>query len=85
MNTMRHQISIAVLCLVMMALKATANENDWPSFRGMAARGGVESKNPPIAWDATSANDPAILWRASVPGLGHSRQGVFGGKVVMDT
>jgi outer membrane protein assembly factor BamB len=51
----------------------------WPSFRGHQASGVADGQNLPDAWDGPSGGN--ILWRAPVPGLGHSSPVVWGDRV----
>lgn len=52
---------------------------DWPSFRGIAARGVGEGAAPPLQWNVPEGRH--VRWRASVAGLGHSSPVVWGNLV----
>ncbi len=55
-----------------------AADSNWPQFRGVEA-GGVGAGSPPIAWDGESGKN--ILWKAEIPGLGHSSPIIWGDKI----
>ncbi len=57
-----------------------AGEN-WPGWRGPNNDGKVPEENPPLKWDATTA----VLWKAAVPGRGHSSPTVYGDWVFLAT
>lgn len=42
----------------------------WPQFRGPFASGIMEDAELPDTWDIQSGEN--ILWKTSIPGLGHS-------------
>ncbi len=51
----------------------------WPSFRGPQASGVADNQNLPDRWDAKSGEN--ILWKAPIPGLGHSSPIVWGNQI----
>jgi outer membrane protein assembly factor BamB len=51
------------------ALTALAADSNWPQFRGPSASG-IGSGSPPVEWNGESGK--SILWKAAIPGLGHS-------------
>jgi len=55
----------------------------WPSFRGPQASGVANGQRLPERWDATTGE--GILWRAPLPGLGHSSPIVWGDRVYVTT
>jgi outer membrane protein assembly factor BamB len=55
-----------------------AADSNWPQFRGVEA-GGVGAGSPPITWDGESGKN--ILWKAEIPGLGHSSPIIWGDKI----
>jgi outer membrane protein assembly factor BamB len=60
-----------------------AAETDWPWWRG-PARNGVAAAGappPPVRWGETEN----VVWRASVPGRGHSSPIVVGDRVILTT
>ena len=61
--------SVFTLALIQLATPqlATAEDSDWPRWRGPNDRGSVESGEYP-----SSFNEDTILWRAALPGRGCS-------------
>lgn len=49
---------------------------DWPSFRGIGARGIAEGPPPPQSWNVPDSKQ--VKWRVPVVGLGHSSPIVWG-------
>lgn len=70
--------------IVMLGLAAAADERDagnWPRFRGADGGGVSMEKNLPTEWSASSN----ILWKAEVPGRGHSSPIVWGDHIFLTT
>lgn len=67
-----------IVCLALSAAQAT---EDWPQFRGPAARGVVEQANLPDTWSDTQN----VLWKQPVPGRGWSSPIVTGGHIFVTT
>lgn len=57
-------------------------EHQWPSFRGPQASG-VAHGSAPTSWNMDTGEN--VLWRASVPGLGHSSPVIWGDDVFLTT
>jgi outer membrane protein assembly factor BamB len=76
----RRQVLAAGLMLPVAAAK------DWPSYRGEGAAG-VGDGTAPSVWngDATAGPLRNIVWRADVPGLGHSSPTVAGDRLFLLT
>ena len=55
--------------------------NDWPWWRGPARDGVARGTEAPVKWSATTN----IVWKATVPGRGHSSPTVIGSLVVLQT
>lgn len=55
----------------------------WPSFRGPGATGVAEGQELPDTWSGESGDN--ILWRTSIPGLGHSSPVVWGDRLFVTT
>jgi outer membrane protein assembly factor BamB len=51
----------------------------WPSFRGRDAAGVADAQSIPDRWDGKTGEN--ILWRTTIPGLGHSSPIVWGRRV----
>jgi outer membrane protein assembly factor BamB len=62
---------------LLLSLLAFADSN-WPQFRGPAA-GGVGAGSPPVEWNGESGKN--VLWKTTIPGLGHSSPIIWGDKI----
>jgi outer membrane protein assembly factor BamB len=58
---------------------APSPAGSWPSFRGALASGIAEGQRLPDRWDPRTGEN--IVWRTSIPGLGHSSPVVWGNRV----
>ncbi len=56
---------------------------NWPGFRGHRAAGTAEGYATPVTWDVESSQN--ILWKAEIPGLGHSSPIVWGDRIFVTT
>jgi outer membrane protein assembly factor BamB len=75
---------VAAAALVVSATAASAaQERSWPSFRGPRASGVAVDARPPVTWDATTGAN--LLWKAEIPGVGHSSPVVWGERVFVTT
>jgi outer membrane protein assembly factor BamB len=76
-----------VLCLAAAAQTARMIEVQgegrkyWPQWRGPSGQGLVESKGYPDTWSATEN----VLWKAQVPGRGHSSPIVWRDRIFLTT
>jgi len=71
-----------VLPFLVFSLALLRGEN-WPSFRGLGARGVAENPNLPVSWNVdTGAN---IIWKMAIPGLGLSSPVVWGDRIFVTT
>src|SRR5271169_2041543 len=73
--------TIAVLSIAVFSIAsapAVAADSDWPQFRGPAASG-VATGSPPVEWNGESGKN--ILWKAEIPGLGHSSPIIWGDRM----
>jgi outer membrane protein assembly factor BamB len=72
---------------VSMFLYSLENEGEksanWPSFRGANAAGVAEGYAAPASWDLEKKAN--ILWKTSIPGLGHSSPIVWGERIYVTT
>jgi outer membrane protein assembly factor BamB len=64
------------------ALLAAYAQPHWPQFRGPGASG-IGSGNPPVQWSGEAGNN--VLWKAPIPGLGHSSPVVWGNWIFLTT
>ena len=74
MNPARTFGALACLCALPFASQA-----DWPQFRGPQASGQTTGEAAPVTWNVQTGEN--ILWRAEVPGLGHSAPIIVGDRV----
>jgi outer membrane protein assembly factor BamB len=58
---------------------ATASTGSWPSFRGPQASGVADHQDLPDRWNVQTGEN--VLWRARIPGLGHSSPVVWGQRI----
>jgi hypothetical protein len=57
-------------------------KNDWPRWRGPQANGIADpDQHPPLHWSETEN----VVWKAEVPGRGHSSPTVVGSRVLLTT
>ena len=68
------------LSILFFALSVLSADSNWPQFRGPDASG-VATGSPPVEWDGTSGRN--ILWKAEIPGLGHSSPVIWGDRVFL--
>lgn len=79
------------LLVAWFALGLNAHADDesqnWPAFRGPGAAGVADGYPLPTVWNAdpAAAESQGVLWRAPVPGLGHSSPVVWGDRIYICT
>src|SRR5271170_5426077 len=59
--------------------RAADGQTNWPSFRGPQAIGVFPDASTALHWDAASGLN--ILWKTSIPGLGHSSPVIWGDRL----
>jgi outer membrane protein assembly factor BamB len=66
---------------------ASKSEQNWPGFRGPGAQGIADGYPTRAAWNAdqTAGKLSGVLWRAEIPGLGHSSPIIWGDRVYVAT
>lgn len=69
------------------ATLASAPEQNWPEFRGAGGRGVAEGYPTRTTWnaDAEAGKPDGLLWRAEIPGLGHSSPIIWGNRIYVAT
>jgi outer membrane protein assembly factor BamB len=67
-----------VASLLLISVVGFAADSNWPQFRGPAAAG-VGTGTPPLEWNGESGKN--VLWKATIPGLGHSSPVIWGDKI----
>jgi outer membrane protein assembly factor BamB len=62
-------------------------EQNWPEFRGPGARGVADGYPTRATWnvDPAAGKPSGLLWRAEVPGLGHSSPIIWGNRIYVAT
>ena len=82
----RRALYFAFVCLAGAALAAADSARpgvDWPSFRGISARGVAEGYPAPLRWNGEAGEN--VRWKTPIPGLGHSRPVVWRNLVCVTT
>lgn len=75
--------SLPATVLTLLSLTPLAQAQEWPSFRGPAARGVADGMGLPLEWDVKSGR--GLRWQAEIPGVGHSSPIVWGERVFVTT
>jgi outer membrane protein assembly factor BamB len=70
------KFSLALLA----TLVAVAADANWPQFRGPSANG-LGTGAPPVEWNGENGKN--VIWRAAIPGLGHSSPVVWGDRIFL--
>jgi len=76
----RYAVSLSAVLII--APMAGAQTN-WPSFRGPNANGFAKGATTPTVWNVETSEN--ILWKQSVPGLGHSSPIIWGDRLFITT
>jgi outer membrane protein assembly factor BamB len=69
------------LILPALLFTSLANAADWPEWRGTDGQGQSSAKGLPATWSETSG----IVWKAPLPGRGHSTPVLAGGQLWLTT
>jgi len=59
----------------------TVDAGDWPWWRGPTLDGKAVGPQPPTKWSETQN----VIWRASIPGLGHASPCIWGDRIFIAT
>jgi outer membrane protein assembly factor BamB len=83
----RRTFLLTSLAALPAASLASEPEQNWPEFRGPGARGVADGHATRTTWnvDSTTSRTAGLLWRAEVPGLGHSSPIIWGNRVYVAT
>ncbi|MSV29852.1 MAG: pyrrolo-quinoline quinone [Bryobacterales bacterium] len=68
--------------LLLASTSLFAAESNWPQFRGAGANS-LGTGAPPVKWNGETGEN--ILWKADVPGLGHSSPVIWGDRIFVST
>jgi len=68
-------------CVVLLLLCDFCRADNWPQWRGPRGDGTSEEKNIPVRWSETEN----VVWKAAIPGKGHSSPVVWGDRVFLTT
>lgn len=81
-NSWCFTVALSVWLSLMSLSASAALSQDWPSWRG-PNRDGIApaGQNPPAQWSETEN----IVWKASIPGRGHSSPTVVGDRIYLAT
>ncbi|MBL8208699.1 MAG: PQQ-binding-like beta-propeller repeat protein [Blastocatellia bacterium] len=87
MTISRRSFVLTSLAAMPAASLAAAPEQNWPMFRGPGGRGVADGFATRVNWsvDAAQGKSSGLLWRAEIPGLGHSSPIVWGNRVYVAT
>jgi len=86
----RSFLASSLMALPAVTLAANSNtksEQNWPGFRGPGAQGIADGYPTRAAWnaDASAGKVSGVLWRAEIPGLGHSSPIIWGDRIYVGT
>ena len=84
--TRRSFLATSLVALPAVAF-ASKSEQNWPQFRGPGSQGIADGYPTRASWnaDATAGKVSGVLWRAEIPGLGHSSPIVWGDRIYVGT
>lgn len=82
MSNQQRQCLAVLLLALQFAWTADAQTN-WPSFRGPNADGVSKGSATATTWDSETSKN--ILWKQSIPGLGHSSPIIWGERLFVTT
>jgi outer membrane protein assembly factor BamB len=79
----RRTFLLTTLAALPAATLAAEADQNWPEFRGAGARGVADGYPTRTAWNLAAAS--GLLWRAEIPGLGHSSPVIWGNRIFVAT
>ena len=81
LTTVAAAIALNAVILPVSSQESAAPRGNWAQWRGPDGSGSRDDAEPPIRWSETEN----ILWKAELPGLGHSTPVVWGDRVFVTT
>lgn len=81
--TPRSLLALTLLVAATLSRPPAADAQEWPSFRGPAARGVADDQRLPADWDVKAGRN--VRWKTAIPGVGHSSPIVWGDRVFVTT
>lgn len=76
-------VFILIASMSLMAAQEKNDETNWPSFRGLNARGFSDGRPTPLTWNIESKKN--IEWKTAIPGLAHSSPIIWGNRIFITT
>ena len=76
-------LKVWIAFVIGIAMAVPVVGQNWPRFRGPAGSGIADSQPLRTEWDAATGR--GILWKAPVPGIGHSSPVVWGDRIFVST
>lgn len=76
-------VFILIASMSLMAAQEKNNETNWPSFRGLNARGFSDGRPTPVTWNIESKKN--IEWKTAIPGLAHSSPIIWENRIFITT
>lgn len=77
-------VLFVVICAVSVSIGQNKDEDsNWPSFRGLNARGFSEGRPTPVSWNVENGDN--IEWKTAIPGLAHSSPIIWGDRIFITT
>jgi outer membrane protein assembly factor BamB len=70
--------SFAILSLAIFGLTATADDANWPRWRGPQQNGHSADTNLPVKWSADN-----VVWKSQLPGSGQSSPIIWGERIFL--
>jgi hypothetical protein len=64
---------------IILSVPAVAPAGNWPGWRGPTGCGTTDAKDLSLQWDGKTGE--GVVWKAKIPGLGHSSPIVWGDRV----
>jgi len=76
-------ILILIASMSLMVAQEKSSETNWPSFRGINAKGFSDGRPTPATWNVESSDN--IQWKTPIPGLAHSSPVIWEDRIFITT